>query len=475
MAPNVYTKNEILQNLASKGYFIDAYTLDTFFKKWRVDAIFEDQNGHEFFDKNALDLVLTNLFSNNSTPQASSEQVQQPVQQHVERTIQQQAQAPNQTFVQNVQSNNQAINQSVNQSVEQPVKQSVEQPQAQQVQAPINQQEASEFQNETVSIQNQPSSQTQEVVRNAQNEAVQVNNDNSISNFNVKQEDIELISMEEDQNKLKAEQNEQPQEINPAFQVTDKDAVDILNNISLSDGTSLMDKINSQANSTFTTDTISQKDYEEAMNIEPPKPETKSLSSGILAGAMQQGGYDEGTGDNDILPVEVIAPVEQEPSEFSQIQQQNGQFQDTVIANAPEQEADEDEDFDDISLLSESLEAQEKLREYVVSELSKKNIDVTPKNGDFNIDANQKMLSMVAKAMAKKVVAYINASYAQDAKAQIRLTLVQEEYKKLDKKAKELEEKNKKLKLLLAESNRNLNSYQKSWFGLYKKVKPSKK
>ena len=43
MASNVYTKNEILQSLASKGYFIDAYTLDTFFQKWKVEAIFEDE------------------------------------------------------------------------------------------------------------------------------------------------------------------------------------------------------------------------------------------------------------------------------------------------------------------------------------------------------------------------------------------------------------------------------------------------
>ena len=63
MTSNVYTKNEILQSLASKGYFIDAYTLDTFFEKWKVEAIFEDEQGSEFYDKNALDLVMNNLFS----------------------------------------------------------------------------------------------------------------------------------------------------------------------------------------------------------------------------------------------------------------------------------------------------------------------------------------------------------------------------------------------------------------------------
>ena len=62
MVSNVYTKNEILKNLAQRGYFIDAYTLDTFFEKWKVEAIFEDEQGSEFFDKNALELVLNNLF-----------------------------------------------------------------------------------------------------------------------------------------------------------------------------------------------------------------------------------------------------------------------------------------------------------------------------------------------------------------------------------------------------------------------------
>ena len=66
MASNVYTKNEILNELANRGYFIDSYTLDTFFQKWKIEAIFEDEQGSEFFDKNALDLVLSNLFSQNN-------------------------------------------------------------------------------------------------------------------------------------------------------------------------------------------------------------------------------------------------------------------------------------------------------------------------------------------------------------------------------------------------------------------------
>ena len=74
MASNVFTKNEILQNLASKGFFIDSYTLDTFFAKWKIEAIFEDEQGSEFFDKNALDLVLNNLFGAQNTTEEQQEE-----------------------------------------------------------------------------------------------------------------------------------------------------------------------------------------------------------------------------------------------------------------------------------------------------------------------------------------------------------------------------------------------------------------
>ena len=49
---------------------------------------------------------------------------------------------------------------------------------------------------------------------------------------------------------------------------------------------------------------------------------------------------------------------------------------------------------------------------------------------------------------------------------------IQAKNEKLEQRAKELEEQNKKLRLLLAESNKNLNSYKPSMFGLYKKVNP---
>ena len=129
-------------------------------------------------------------------------------------------------------------------------------------------------------------------------------------------------------------------------------------------------------------------------------------------------------------------------------------------------------DFDDMTLLSESLEAQEKLREYVVSELSKKNMDLTPKGGEFKLDVSERTINMIARTMAKKIASHVSKLIANGALNSGQLEQVQEENKKLEQKTRELEDQNKKLRLLLAESNRNLNSYKPSIFGLYKKVSP---
>ena len=88
MTSNVYTKNEILQKLAAKGFFVDVYTLDTFFEKWKVEAIFEDEQGCEFYDTNALDLILNNLFNSSNVDNVEEEEQEprmlKPVQSPIE-------------------------------------------------------------------------------------------------------------------------------------------------------------------------------------------------------------------------------------------------------------------------------------------------------------------------------------------------------------------------------------------------------
>lgn len=56
----LYTKAQIIHKLSAQGVFVDHFTLDSFLKKWNIEAVFEDDKGEEFFDKDAYE----NLFSN---------------------------------------------------------------------------------------------------------------------------------------------------------------------------------------------------------------------------------------------------------------------------------------------------------------------------------------------------------------------------------------------------------------------------
>ena len=93
-------------------------------------------------------------------------------------------------------------------------------------------------------------------------------------------------------------------------------------------------------------------------------------------------------------------------------------------------------------------------------------------SNEFKLDISERTINMIARTMAKKIAKHVSAICSADSKAITQLEEIKQENKKLEKKAKELENQNKKLRLLLAESNKNLNSYKPSIFGLYKKVPP---
>ena len=362
MASNVFTKNEILQSLASKGFFVDAYTLDTFLEKWKIEAIFEDEQGTEFYDKNALDLVLDKLFN------SSNEDIKEEEENQV-RLIQ--PQAP--------------------------------------TEAPIQQ----------VQVQIQPQVQPQPT------QIVYVQTQNT---YEMPQQPV----------------IKEVQQIYPQQQINDIETNNILNNIALSDGTPLAQKVQNNGIDEFNIDyNLLEQEAIKDINV-PSEPifdlgikEEKKM--GILEGAM-------------------LATGQEFNPETEEVNQ--------------EVQTDENPDFDDMSLLSESLEAQEKFREYVVSELSKKNLDLTPKGNEFKLDISERTLNMIARSMAKKIAQHVNKIFSGDIKSSEKLQEIEEKNKKLEQRAKELEDQNKKLRLLLAESNKNLNSYKPSMFGLYKKVPP---
>lgn len=50
----MHNKTDILKNLIEFNYFIDEATLSGFIKNWKIDAIYEDEDGVEFFDNFAI-------------------------------------------------------------------------------------------------------------------------------------------------------------------------------------------------------------------------------------------------------------------------------------------------------------------------------------------------------------------------------------------------------------------------------------
>ena len=50
----MHNRKDIVKNLNEFNYFIDETTLSNFIKNWKIDAIYEDEDGVEFFDNLAI-------------------------------------------------------------------------------------------------------------------------------------------------------------------------------------------------------------------------------------------------------------------------------------------------------------------------------------------------------------------------------------------------------------------------------------
>lgn len=53
----MYNRESILQNLNSESYYVDKHSLDLFLNDWKIDSIYEDESGLEFYDDLALDKI----------------------------------------------------------------------------------------------------------------------------------------------------------------------------------------------------------------------------------------------------------------------------------------------------------------------------------------------------------------------------------------------------------------------------------
>ena len=53
----MYNRDAILESLNTENYYIDKHSLDLFLRDWKIESIYEDENGLEFFDDLALEKI----------------------------------------------------------------------------------------------------------------------------------------------------------------------------------------------------------------------------------------------------------------------------------------------------------------------------------------------------------------------------------------------------------------------------------
>lgn len=53
----MFNRETILKNLNSENYYIDKHSLDLFLEDWKIDSIYEDEDGLEFYDDLSLEKV----------------------------------------------------------------------------------------------------------------------------------------------------------------------------------------------------------------------------------------------------------------------------------------------------------------------------------------------------------------------------------------------------------------------------------
>ena len=53
----MFNRESILKTLNSENYYIDNHSLDLFFQDWKIESIYEDEDGLEFYDDLALEKI----------------------------------------------------------------------------------------------------------------------------------------------------------------------------------------------------------------------------------------------------------------------------------------------------------------------------------------------------------------------------------------------------------------------------------
>ncbi len=382
MDTKVYSKGDILQKLAQDGFFVDFLTLNSFLEKYKIEAIFEDDEGNEFFDKSAYDILVQNVLRRNVSDSG---------------------------FQNNTHESEHASLGTKNNTLE------------------------SSMHSSPFEKQNQPVEDKNFVGTVYQNE-IQSDEEKKKEEKKVSLENIKWYRWDDVSADLSTEEQ------NENYQIIDSD-----NDKNLSD---------------VNQDLQTEKDNFNFVNKTDSEPSVQT----------QQDYW-----NSVATPVQNEYSAEHEKNDNTDIKEPikiNNDLN-NMLSNVD----DNEEDFDDIGLLSDSIQAQEKFQSYIVNELAKKNVDLTPPKQEnaFKFDISEKTLNMIARAIAKKIAKQVSTVLSNDERNNTKLLQAEKKSQMLEQKVASLEEQNKKLKLLLVESNKNLNSYKPTFFGFYRFVRKKTK
>lgn len=53
----MFNKEKIIELITQDGLFIDNFILEAFIKNWKIDPIYEDENGVEYFDEMTVEKI----------------------------------------------------------------------------------------------------------------------------------------------------------------------------------------------------------------------------------------------------------------------------------------------------------------------------------------------------------------------------------------------------------------------------------
>lgn len=373
MELKAYSKNDLLQKLAQSGFFVDYLTLDSFLEKYKIEAIFEDEHGNEFFDVSSFNILVKNVLNKNPDIK------------------QNEANDLNKVDTENINIQVKDTNSSGLSEIKSPV----------------------ESEPDPCITSQQNNAKTKESLL----------------------ENIKWYRWDDISSDISHSQN-------------DDEAIIVDKNVSAPNNSDLKESESSIPVVSYKEpQKTSDLDNNAASNVDGVVTQAPNVDVNNLDSPLEKpsGGVDEHT--------------------INEINK--------IVSSADYNE----DDFDDIGLISESLQAQEKFQKYIADEIAKKNLSLLePKHENaFKFDVSEKTLNMIARTVAKKIAKQVSSILLGEKNNNAKLLEVQSKYNELELRANLLEEQNKKLKLLLAESNKNLNSYRPTIFGLYRFVRKKSK